>query len=318
MVGYGKGGIISMSVLKSKKLRKIRKPVIGLLFTLPCLIGLVWLFLLPLSQSFHMSLSSVSFDYGVGSAIYKNVGTENYRYVFTKDPNFVKYLLSALKKIAVNVPIIVFFSFFAATLIHDDFPGRGIARFMFFLPLVISSATVLTLDSSDLLQSTMSNSDFKSLSESQGFLHSLQIADLLEYTGFPENVSKFVLNAINNVFDTISSSGVQIIVILAALQSVSPALYEVAEVEGASRWEIFWKITFVLISPMLLLCVIYSIVDSFTAYDNNVILYIKSQMYAMGNYGIASAMSWIYFLIVSLILGAIAYFGSKMVFYYDK
>lgn len=102
------------------------------------------------------------------------------------------------------------------------------------------------------------------------------------------------------------------------LQSVSPALYEVAEVEGASRWEIFWKITFVLISPMLLLCVIYSIVDSFTAYDNNVILYIKSQMYAMGNYGIASAMSWIYFLIVSLILGAIAYFGSKMVFYYDK
>ena len=265
-----------------------------------------------------MSLSSVSFDYGVGSAIYKNVGTENYRYVFTKDPNFVKYLLSALKKIAVNVPIIVFFSFFAATLIHDDFPGRGIARFMFFLPLVISSATVLTLDSSDLLQSTMSNSDFKSLSESQGFLQSLQIADLLEYTGFPENVSKFVLNAINNVFDTISSSGVQIIVILAALQSVSPALYEVAEVEGASRWEIFWKITFVLISPMLLLCVIYSIMDSFTAYDNNVILYIKSQMYAMGNYGIASAMSWIYFLIVSLILGAIAYFGSKMVFYYDK
>lgn len=88
-----------MSVLKSKKLRKIRKPVIGLLFTLPCLIGLVWLFLLQLSQSFHMSLSSVSFDYGVGSAIYKNVGTENYRYVFTKDPNFVKYLLRRLKKL---------------------------------------------------------------------------------------------------------------------------------------------------------------------------------------------------------------------------
>ncbi|MFQ8952200.1 MAG: hypothetical protein ACLR56_03715 [Oscillospiraceae bacterium] len=183
---------------------------------------------------------------------------------------------------------------------------------MFFLPLVISSATVLTLDSSDLLQSTMSNSDFKSLSESQGFLQSLQIADLLEYTGFPENVSKFVLNAINNVFDTISSSGVQIIVILAALQSVSPALYEVAEVEGASRWEIFENN---LCSYFRCSCsVIYSIVDSFTAYDNNVILYIKSQMYAMGNYGIASAMSWIYFLIVSLILGAIAYFARKWCF----
>ena len=90
-----------------------------------------------------------------------------------------------------------------------------------------------------------------------------------------------------------------------------------AKVEGATSWEIFWKITFVLISPMLLLCTIYSIVDSFTAYNNQVILAVKEQMYGMGNYGLASAMSWIYFAIVTVILALVAVVGSKMVFYYD-
>ena len=164
----------------------------------------------------------------------------------------------------------------------------------------------------------MANADFKAIDSSNGFLQSLQMGDLLAYTGLPEGICNFILTAIDSVFKTISLSGVQIIILLAALQSVPPSLYEMAKVEGATPWEIFWKITFVMISPMLLLCTIYSIIDSFTAYNNQVILAIKNQMYGVGNIGLASAMSWIYFVVVTAILLLIAWIGSKLVFYYDK
>lgn len=290
----------------------------GLLFTLPAVIGVLWLFVWPMLQSFFMSLSNVEFDVGAGKAVNHFIGLRNYIVALLEDANFNKYLVTALGNMATNVPIIVFFSFFAATLINQKFPGRGLARFIFFLPLVISSATVLTLDSSDVFQQAMANSDFKAIDSSSGFLQSLQMGDLLAYTGLPEGICKFILTAIDSVFKTISLSGVQIIILLAALQSVPPSLYEMAKVEGATQWEIFWKITFVMISPMLLLCTIYSIIDSFTAYNNQVILAIKNQMYGVGNMGLASAMSWIYFVVVTVILLLIAGIGSKLVFYYDK
>lgn len=289
----------------------------GVFFTLPAIIGVLWLFVWPMIQSFIMSLSNVEFNVDAGKAINHFIGFRNYVSALLEDANFNKYLVTSLGKMLTNVPIIVFFSFFAATLINQKFHGRGIARFIFFLPLVISSATVLTLDSSDVFQQAMGSADFKSI-DSGGFLQSIQLEDLLVYTGLPEGIQQFLMTAINSVFKTISLSGVQIIILLAALQSVPPSLYEMARVEGATPWEIFWKITFVMISPMLLLCTVYSIIDSFTAYDNQVILAIKNQMYGVGNMGLASAMSWIYFAVVTIILLVIALVGSKLVFYYDK
>ena len=296
---------------------KNKRYVAGILFTMPAIIGILWLFVWPMIQSLIISLSNVTFDYAAGRSVNTWLGQANYVKALFEDANFVKYLLASVKQMLIRVPLVAFFSFFAATLINDKFPGRGAARFIFFLPLVISSATVMTLDASDLFQQSMNSGSFKSI-DGGGFLQSLQMADLLQYTGLPEGISSFLLTAIDSVFETISLSGVQIIIILAALQSVSPSLYEMARVEGATAWEIFWKITFVMISPMLLLSAIYTIVDSFTAYDNTVIVYIQNTMYSMGNYGLASAMSWIYFVLVIIVLGIVAYAGSKLVFYYDK
>lgn len=308
-----------VKLLKARRLpMKQKRYLYGLIFTLPAIIGLVWLFLIPLFSSLRMSFSSVTFDTQAGRAVNVFVGTKNYVTALLEDANFNKYLVGALKKTAVEVPIIVLFSFFAATLIHEKFPGRGVARFFFFLPLVLASATVMTMDSTDLFQNSMANADFKSIDGAGGFLQGIELARLLEFTGLPESLCDLILNGVNSVFKVISLSGVQIIVLLAALQSVSPSLYEMARVEGASSWEIFWKITFVLISPMLLLCAIYSVVDSFTAYDNRVILEVSEQMYGKGNYGLASAMSWIYFVVVTVILLIVAGVGSKLVFYYDN
>lgn len=305
--------------LKGRRITmKNKRYLVGVIFTLPAIIGVLWLFVWPMLQSFMMSLSNVAFDVDAGKAVNHFIGIRNYVVALLEDPNYNKYLVSALGKMATNVPVIIFFSFFAATLINQKFRGRGLARLIFFLPLVISSATILTLDSTDVFQQSMSSGDFKEIDSATGFLQSLQMKDLLDYTGLPEEISNFILKAIDGVFETISLSGVQIVILLAALQSVPPSLYEMAKVEGATPWEIFWKITFVMISPMLLLCTIYSIIDSFTAYDNQVILAIENQMYGVGNMGLASAMSWIYFVIVTGILLIVAAVGSKLAFYYDK
>lgn len=295
---------------------KNKRRLAGFLFTLPALIGACWLFLYPLGKSLYMSFSSVEFSISAGKATSTFIGLRNYLYALTENPNFNKYLLTSLGQMLTTVPIVVFFSFFASTLINQRFPGRGLARFLFFLPLVISSATIMTLDSSDVFQQAMASADFKAI-DSGGFLQGLEIGRLLEYSGLPESIANFISGAISSVFKTISLSGVQIIILLAALQSVPRSLYEMAKVEGATAWEIFWKITFVLIGPMLLLCTLYSIIDSFTAYNNLVLAEVKNQMYKVGNFGVASAMSWIYFAVVSVILGIVGFFGSRLVFYYD-
>lgn len=306
------------SRLVRKMSMKNKRYLLGVIFTLPAIIGVLWLFLWPMIQSFMMSLSNVAFDVDAGKAVNHFIGFKNYIVALLEDPKYNRYLVTSLVNMATNVPIIIFFSFFAATLINQNFRGRGLARLIFFLPLVISSATILTLDSTDVFQQSMASGDFKEIDSATGFLQSLQMEELLAYTGLPEGISNFILKAIDSVFETISLSGVQIVILLAALQSVPPSLYEMAKVEGATPWEIFWKITFVMISPMLLLCTIYSIIDSFTAYNNQVILAIEDQMYGVGNMGLASAMSWIYFLIVAVILLIVAAVGSRLAFYYDK
>lgn len=305
-------------VFKSKLSMQRKKQLTGLVFTLPALIGVIWLFISPMIRSLYMSFSSVAFDIAAGKAVSTLIGARNYVAALTEDPNFNYYLVTSLTQMATTVPIIVFFSFFASTLVNQKFRGRSIARFMFFLPLVISSATVLTLDSTDVFQRVMADANYKSIDSATGFLQSLEIGTLIQYTGLPESISLFIQNAIGSVFKTISLSGVQIIILLAALQSVPKSLYEMAIVEGATAWEIFWKITFVLISPMLLLCTLYSVIDSFISYDNLVLLAVNNQMYKVGNIGLASAMAWIYFAVVAVILGIIALLGSKLVFYYDK
>ncbi len=297
---------------------KNKRYIFGIFFTLPAVIGVFWLFLWPMLQSFLMSLSNVAFDVDAGKAVNEYIGLKNYTAALMEDPQYNRYLVTSLVNMATNVPVIVFFSFFAATLINQKFRGRGLARLIFFLPLVISSAAILTLDSTDVFQQSMASGEFKEIDLSTGFLQSLRMEELLAYTGLPDGIGSFILKAIDSVFETISLSGVQIVILLAALQSVPSSLYEMAKVEGATPWEIFWKITFVMISPMLVLCTIYSIIDSFTAYNNRVILAIENQMYGVGNMGLASAMSWIYFGIVTVILLAVAGVGSRLAFYYDK
>ena len=121
----------------------------------------------------------------------------------------------------------------------------------------------------------------------------------------------YVVGLVNNVYSIINYSGVQMLIFLAGLQSISPAIYEACQIEGASGWETFWKITFPMISPMILVNAVYTVIDSFTRSNNPAMSFIAKYPEAE----VSLAMSWMYFLIVMLIIGVIAAIASSFVFY---
>lgn len=122
-----------------------------------------------------------------------------------------------------------------------------------------------------------------------------------------------MVDIVNNIYDIVNKAGVQMLIFLAGLQAISPAIYESCKIDGATGWETFWKITFPMISPMILVNGVYTIIDSFTSETNTVMAYI-SEIYSTSEVK-SSAMAWIYFLIVMLIVGIIAAIISANVFY---
>ena len=124
----------------------------------------------------------------------------------------------------------------------------------------------------------------------------------------------YVIDLVNRIFQIISYSGVQMLIFLAGLQSISPAIYEAARIDGASAWETFWKITFPMISPMILVNGIYTIIDSFTRNNNTVMKFIAN-VYGNESQSLATAEYWVYFLIVFAIVAAFAGIVSAYVFY---
>ena len=127
---------------------------------------------------------------------------------------------------------------------------------------------------------------------------------------------EYVANAVNNIFNIVNRSGVQMLIFLGGLQSISPSIYEASSIEGATAWETFWKITFPMISPMILVNAIYTIIDSFTAKSNVVMSYI-SQTYETSK-ELSTAMSWIYFVVIMAIIGLIFLILSSFVFYQKR
>ena len=128
----------------------------------------------------------------------------------------------------------------------------------------------------------------------------------------------YVANYVNQIYNIINRSGVQMLIFLAGLQSISPAIYESCAIDGASAWETFWKITFPMISPMILANTIYTVIDSFTSQSNTVMNYISSVYQEAGGQVISSAMSWMYFLIVMGIIAVVTALLSAYIFYQKR
>lgn len=290
--------------------------IAGYLFVLPFLIGFFGVFLNMLIKSISFSFSNMEVT-SKGYVLTKAAmgGFEHYIRAFTIDPNFTIELLGAIKDMVTSVPLIIIFSFFTANMLNQKFKGRAIARSIFFFPVILTSGIILGIEQSDLLVSTLTSANELGNENIESFIN---MADFLsKYTNLPINIVVFLSNAVTGIYDIVITSGVQILIFLAGLQSISPSLFEASNMEGATGWENFWKITFPMISPLILVNSLYTIIDSFTSAGNEMMTTIKTTIFTSVKYGYGSAMAWIYFITIAIIICVVGGLISKKVFYYD-
>lgn len=278
----------------------------GYLFILPWLLGLLFFFAVPILTSLKYSFSHVTIVQGGVNTRF--AGLSYYKSALFSDERFIPLLASALKEIAIQVPIIIIFALFISVMLNAEFYGRGLVRSIFFLPLMLSSSVLLSIINSDSYSGDVTGSS------SVFMVSSFSIGDILTQAGLPSGLIKYLTSVIDSIFTMTWQSGVQIILFLAALQSIPPSLKEAASVEGATAWEYFWKITVPMISPMILVNIAFTVIDTFTSYSNGVMEFVTSQA-ANLHYSFSSAVTWIYFVVISLILFIVVGLFSRKVFY---
>ncbi|MCD8187903.1 MAG: sugar ABC transporter permease [Ruminococcus sp.] len=287
-----------------------RKGLYGYGFIALWLIGTIIFFLIPLVKSFWYSLNDVSI--GDGEMITKWAGLSNYDYVLTVDENYADYLKSTLLETLWKTPLILIFSLFIAVILNQKFKGRTLARAIFFLPVIIATGPVYKIINGDM--GTTGNTGAGQFSTMFSTDLVGELMQFLGIYGLSDNMSTLIETVADNIFGIVWSTGIQILLFLAALQNIPPSAKEAAQMEGATAWEYFWKITFPYVSPFILANLIFTVIDSFTSPTNlvmNRILKMKEGWF----FGYASAMAWIYFGIVLIAIGIITAIVNKFIYY---
>ncbi len=267
-----------------------RNQLKGLVFVLPFIIGVLAFFIYPILFSLRISFASEIKI--VGMKLF-GWNLESYKRAFIVDTEFLPEFKDTVIFTLTRFPLTIVLSLIISILLNKNIKGRGFFRVIFFIPFLLGSGEVMR-------QILNQGVDKAVLNVTDGRIIPYNI---LVYFGTT------IMDTVQSVFGSLVTilwgSGVQILLFLAGLQSISPALYEAAKIDGATEWEIFWKVTVPMISPMMLLNIIYTLVDSFTSIDNNLLQYIRTYGFANNEFSYAAAMSWIYFLFIALVVAVV-------------
>ena len=266
-----------------------RKNRAGYVFLSPWLFATVFLLIYPVVFSFLMSFGNIK---SLTSYNMTFAGFENYKEAFVVDDSFLPMLLSTVSTMLIDTPMILIFSLITAVILNRSFKLRSFFRLVFFLPVLLGTGYIM----SQLLGQNVQSG---SMEIARGMLLP---ANVQQYLG--STLTRYITDFFNRITLIMWNSGVQIVLFLSGLQGISPSLYEASRIDGASEWEIFWKITLPMTTPILLLNAVYTVI-SFAFEDNDLLNYIVSQGFEKNKFEYSSAMSWIYFSVVLILLGVI-------------
>lgn len=270
-----------------RMIRKRREMFTGYMFIIPWVIGFILFMAYPVYFSLNMSFHKVIIS---SEGIKKTfIGWNNFKYAFLSDPKYLEELIVFVQSVVFMVPIVIVFSMMVALLINQPIRFKGFFRAIFFLPVVITSGEVVK----------------ELFSQGAASIPIVERYGIIEY--LQANLSSTWSGPLVDIFQQLIVilwfSGVQILIFLAGLQKVNTQIYEAASIDGASPWEIFWKITLPSIKPFILVNLIYTTVDLFTNSMNDVIGLIKEHMFKIDTgFGYATSLAWIYFGIIFVIL----------------
>jgi len=312
--------VVIQKQIKRQRLSLERKQnLYGYIFVLPVIIGLAFIYIPVVVQSFIYSISEIKVDRIKGfQTIF--VGLDNYNEALFVEADFLRTVVESTLSLLVQIPIILIFAFFMANVLNQNFKGRAIARVIFFIPVVISTGIIAQFENMSSMLDVYNSSEKMDIGSQSGMANVFnyqQLRQLIVVVLQNADFANIVLGAVDGLYSVITSSGVQMLVFLSGLQSISPAMYEAATVEGATSWEVFWKISFPMISPLILVNLIYTVIDLFNKSDNAAVQLINEKLDAASEYALASAFSWIYMLVVLVFVGIVVLLVNKLIIYQD-
>lgn len=311
-----------MSKSEQKKKKKPvgltkRRALYGYIFILPFIIGFLFFMVKPLFESLRMSFSEVVISNSGFTLNWNNLA--NFKRAFTIDPEFNRMLVESITQMIYRSLATIVFSFFVALILNQKFKGRALARSIFFLTVILSSGVLVGLEYNNTLMQQLKDTIEKSGNSNSitQVLENILVSNMGGVNGVSGKVFKILFEIIDSIYDVAMASGIQIIIFLSGLQNISPSMYEAAQMEGCTSWESLWKITVPMVSPLMLVCWIYTIVDFFMKTDNKIMEKINYQMVNQLNYGYSSALAWIYFIVCMLLIGLSSLIISRVVYDYD-
>lgn len=263
-----------------------RKSLHGLMFISPWLVGFLVLFVYPLVKTVQLSVGEIV---DLHTYTIEYTGFQHFSRILFEETEVLSMLLDVLKNSFVNMLMITVFAFYIATLLNRKIRARGLFRMICFLPVVLGSGFIMQqLLSQDISQSSM-----------QAVMDFLLPKEMLVYIG--PKIANAVVIFLNRLTVILWHSGVQILIFLSGLQSISPSLYEASRVDGATEWENLWFITIPIMTPMILLNLVYTVVDTFNDSSNKIINYMQQYAFYYNEQSYAAAMG-IFFMFFSLLL----------------
>ena len=288
-----------------------KKHLYGYGFIALWIIGTLYFFIYPLIVSLVYAFHDTKV--GKGGMELTNLGFHNFVNAFRQDQDYSKALVETLSNTALKTPLILVFSIFIAVILNQKFKGRTFARAVFFLPVIIATGPVI-----DIINGNMSTSGTAGGAEQFSTMFEANLVDqLLNFLGIyniSEKLTEIINSLASDIFNLVWNSGIQILLFLSALQGIPYSAKEAAQMEGATAWEYFWKITIPYISPQILTCLVYTIVDSFVDPGNQVMGIVLNKA-SSWEHGYSAAMAWAYFAIIGVVLAIVVAIINKFIYY---
>lgn len=293
-----------MARKRSKLFR--RQAYVGYLYILPFLIGFVVLFVSPLLSSFKFSVSKIRLD--AGGIVTDYIGFSNYSHIMRVDPVFNKNFVETIRQLLWQIPTIIVYSIFIANLLNRKFLGRTLIRAIFFLPVLANMVFYSPIEA-------IATEDVNSVINQ--FASNISLTRYLTSLNLSPNLIQQITTMADNVNSVINITGIQIFLFLAALQAIPGHLYEASSIEGASAWDNLWKITVPMISPYIIICVVYTIVDSYYRDGNLIAQFVRNVTLQEGNYALGATAAWIYMGGMLLLISIIGFILKKVSIKFD-
>ncbi len=272
------------------------------------ILGLLTFFIVPTATSIYYVFCEINVGEGMLATW---TGLENINYIFKVDKSFVNNVSIALSNFVTTLPIIVSLSMVLALILNSQFKGRTIFRGIFFLPVIIAGSVIMIR-----LSSTPVNAPIFSVAHGGGDSTytegAINFVSLLDKLDLPEQIKDVIGQYLSRVFNIVWNCGIQTILFIAGLQSISAQLYEVAKIEGANRWETFWFVEVPMLRNIIMLVLLYSMIDLITEPTSLIMTQVSELMYKKMIYDQSSAMLWVYFLCAGAIMGLILFLYNRL------